>query len=109
MSNRKIVVTSRFKNSVKINYNYIQQHSVQNAEKFLNELFEVMEQIPKNPEAYSLEHRLPTKRKLYRYKLYKKHYRIIFKTLNKQLIFVDFFHTAQNPDKIKKLRTNKYD
>ena len=88
--------------------NYIKNNSSQNAEKYKNELRRQLILIKENPKIFPSEYYLPTKNNLYRFAIVMKHWKIIYKVTNKQLIFLGIIHTARHPKEIKKLRTNNY-
>jgi len=87
---------------------YIKQDSPQNAEKFVADLKPKMDRVIAYPETFSPEKSLLTKRRIYRFALYKKRYKIIFKVLETQIIFLDIVHGKRHPDYFKKLKTTDY-
>ena len=107
-SERKLIILPAFRNSVKGIQDYISRDSQQSADKFGDDLKIAIDKIELNPKGYPFEPQLYTKRILYRFKLYKKNYKIIFKVLKTTLIIIDIFHTKQRPTKIRKLGTKDY-
>lgn len=105
---REVIILPRFKSSLIEIWDYIAQDSVKNADKFLADLEMVMNKIEKYPEANSVFLPLAGKKKLYRYKIYKKHYLIIYKLLKFKLIYIRIVHSKQNPDFYKTLKTESY-
>ena len=107
-SNRKILYKSRFYDDINDIIDFLSENSTQSAIKFADGIKPVIKKIAKHPEANSIVRNLPTKRNWYRYKLYKKRYKIVFKVLKNKVIFLGIIHTAQHPDNLLKFRTSKY-
>jgi len=107
-THRKIIITTNFYTSLKIIFDYIKQESDNNAEKFKADIIAIIPKISAHPEANSIVKQLPTKRNWYRYRLYKKRYKVIFKVLKDKVVFLGIVHTSQHPDKITELRTGNY-
>ena len=107
-SNRKTLYKSRFYDDINNIIDFISEHSTQNALKFAQGVKPIIEKIIKHPESNSKVKQLPTKRNWYRYKLYKKRYKIIFKVLKNKLVFLAIIHTSQHSDKITELKTSNY-
>lgn len=105
---REVKVKQQFLDSLLEIRDYIAQDSPQNAGKFITDLKAKMDRIIEHPEAFSPEKNLLTKRFLYRFARYKKSYKIIFKVLDTQLIFLDIVHGKRHPEYIKKLKTRDY-
>ena len=65
-----------------------------------------MIRIEQYPEANPIFQPLAGKRELYRYKIYKKNYLIVFKLLKFKLIYIRIVHSKRNPKFYKTLQTN---
>jgi len=109
MSKRKKVITTQLEQQFDETFQFIQQDSSQNAEKFAQQLNEKLEKIEEHPTAFSPEPNLPTKKNWYRFAIVMRRWKVIYKVTNSMLVFLGIVHTARHPDEIKKLRTNKYD
>ncbi len=105
---REVKVKQQFLDSLLAIKDYIKQDSPQNAEKFVADLRPKMDRIIAYPETFSPEKNLLTERRIYRFALYKKHYKIIFKVLDNQIIFLDLVHGKRHPDYLKRLKTTDY-
>lgn len=105
---REVKVKQQFLDSLLEIRDYFAQDSPQNADKFVADLRTKMERIIQDPENFSPEKNLLTKRFLDRFARYKKSYKIIFKVLDAQLIFLDIVHGKRHPDYFKKLKTKDY-
>ena len=88
---------------------YIRDDSEKNANKFIQEVDKMLDNIKMNPKGFPPEPNLPTKRNLYRFALVMKSWKIVYKVSNKLLVFLGIIHSARHPKEIKKLRTNNYD
>jgi len=106
---RQNIVLSEFFEHIEEIYQYIKQESPQNAESFRVEVYETMRKIKNTPEAYTPVHSLNGVRKLYRYALVMKSWKLVFKATKSLLVFLGIVHTSRHPNEIKKLRTGKYD
>ena len=71
-NSREIIIIPRFKKSLIEIWEHIAENYVQNADNFITDLEPVMNRIEKYPEASPVFLPLAGKRKLYRYKIYKK-------------------------------------
>jgi plasmid stabilization system protein ParE len=107
-NDRKVIILPRFKNSLIEIWDYIAQDSVKQADKFLDDIEIVMEKIEKYPESNPMFRPLAGKRKLYRYKILKKHYLIVYKLLKVKLIYIRIVNSKRDPDYYKTLRTKNY-
>ncbi len=107
-SKRRIVVIKWFKLSVFEIWDYISMGSVQNADKFISDLEKEMAKIENYPEANPMFKPLKGKRKLYRYRIFKKRYFIIYKLLKFRLVYVRLVHSSRHPNFYKTLRTTDY-
>lgn len=105
---REVKVKQQFLYSLLEIKQYIEQYSSQNAGKFVSDLKSKMDRIIQNPETYSPEKNLLTKRRIYRFAIYKKQYKIIFKVLETRIIFLDIVHGKRQPGYFKGLRTTDY-
>ena len=104
-NNREVIVLPRFRTSLIEIWKYIAENSVKNADEFVTDIEPIMERIEKYPEANSVFRPLEGKRKLYRYKIYKKNYLIVFKLLKFKLIYIRIVYSRRNPTFYKSLRT----
>jgi plasmid stabilization system protein ParE len=100
---QKVVVSKDFIQMLKEQYEYIKNQSPKSAENFKNDVNTLIDKISKNPEAYPLVKQLPTKQNWYRFALYKKNWKVVFKNLKSTLLFLRFFHNKQSVEKIKKM------
>jgi hypothetical protein len=66
-----------------------------------------MERIIEHPLAYPKEEAIPGKRGIYRYSVYKKSWKIIYKVLDSSLVFLKLFHVKQNPKRIYEVKKYK--
>ena len=107
-SNRKTLYKSRFYDDINDIIDFISETSTQNAIQFAQGIQPIIDKIIKHPEANSLVKQIPTKRNWYRYRLYKKRYKVIFKVLKDKVVLLGIVHTSQHPDKITELRTGNY-
>ncbi len=89
-------------------FGYIKQNSPKNAEKFKNELINLINKVEDIPESYPPEKFLNSKKNRYRFALLMKSWKLIFKTTNKYLIFIGIVHTSRHPKEIRKLRTTDF-
>jgi len=107
-NSRAIIVLPLFKSSLIEVWDYIAENSVKNADKFILDLEKVMKRIEQYPEANPMFRPLAGKRKLYRYKIYKKNYLIIFKLLKFKLIYLRVVYSKRSPNYYETLRTSEY-
>ena len=105
---RKIIVTENFEKQAEVQYDYIYTNSPQNANKFADGLSSAIKLIYEHPKAYPPAPIIPTKHNLYRFKLYMKSWKIVFKVTNNLLIILGIVNTKRHPREIKKLRTSNY-
>lgn len=63
----------------------------------------LIDKISQNPVAYLFVKQLPTKRNWYRFALYKKNWKVVFKNLKSTLLFLGFFRKKQSSDKIRQM------
>ena len=105
---RKTIIQPAVYNEAENIYEYIKSDSPQNAEKFKQELQKKIEKVEANPTAHSPENLLNNKRKLYRYTLLMKSWKLIFKVTKELLVFLGIVHIKRHPNQTQKLRTNKY-
>ena len=104
-NNREVIILPRFRTSLIEIWNYIVEDSVKNADEFVNDIEPIMNRIEQYPEANPVFLPLEGKRKLYRFKIYKKNYLIVFKLLKFKLIYVRVVYSRRNPTFYKSLRT----
>lgn len=109
VSQREIKIKKQFDEQGRDIVSYIRKNSIQNAQKFIDELDRLIDKIVQNPEIYPPERFLPTKQNLYRFVIVMKSWKIIFKLTNERLVFIGIIHTAMHPNKIKQLRTGNYE
>jgi len=107
--NQKKIIAKEFRNQAKEIHDYISMDSPQSAEKFTSELLIEINKIEKNPEANPPVTNFPNKTKRYRYKIFMKSFKIVYKYLKEVLIFTGLLHTSQGDSAYKKLRKAKYD
>ncbi len=103
-----VLVAPSFKRTLVEIYNYIYERSESAAENLVDGINEQLAIIPKYPSAYPHETRMPTKRRIYRFKKYKKNYKIIFKVLKSKIIFIAVIYAKRGEAAYQKLRTTKY-
>jgi plasmid stabilization system protein ParE len=89
-------------------YNYILLDSVDAANNFVDGINKLLPEIAKFPSAYPMERRLPTKRNLYRFRNYKRNYKIIFKVLKSKTVFVAITYAGRSNEAYQQFRTTKY-
>lgn len=109
MKKRKVFFSPNFDSQFDEIYEFIKEDSPQNAEKFTKELEENMKTIMLNPEAYPPVTNFPNKTQRYRYKLFMKSFKIVYKCLKEMLVFVGILHKSQGSSAYKKIRTTKYE
>ena len=98
----RIKILKSFTKSLQSIFSYIWQSSPKNAEDFEKDLYNEMEKISKNPLANPTiidEKGNPTK---FRYKNFKKNYKIVFKVEELYIKFIRLFHSKQHPTKLNK-------
>lgn len=83
------------------------EYSNESAAKFTTALKTKMQKVATHPEGYPPVRQLPTKKNWYRFALFQKNYKIIYKVTSTQLIFLMLIHTKQNTD-LADLRTGEY-
>jgi plasmid stabilization system protein ParE len=104
---REVKVHPEFDKSLDETFQYLKQDSPQFATKFKDELIEQMERIIQHPLAYPKEEAIPGKKGIYRYSVFKKSWKIIYKVLDSSLIFLKLFHVKQNPKRIHEVKKYK--
>ncbi len=89
-----------FRKNLKAIYAYIFSNSPLNADKFEKDLYDEVKKITQNP--YPNPPQLDAKGEDsgFRYRTFKRNYKIIFKISPPFVKFVKLFHTKQNPDKM---------
>ena len=105
---RPVIITTQFKTSLRENYLYIKQFSISSADGFADEAYRLLPIIAKFPEAYPIEHRMPTKRNLYRFKKFKKNYKIVFKALKSKAVFLSVIYARRSDKKYGKIWSRDY-
>jgi len=103
-NDREVIILPNFQSSLIEIWNYIANDSVKNADQFISDLEDVMQRIEQYPESNPMFRPLAGKHKLYRYKIYKKNYLIVFKLLKYRLIYLNIVHSKRNPVFYKTLR-----
>jgi len=83
---RKIKIKKQFNEHGREIAMYISEESLQNAQKFIDELDKLTDKIDQNSKAFPLEPYLPTKNILYRFTIVMKRWKIIFKISSKLLV-----------------------
>ena len=107
-SKLSILTKTAFKKDLQAIVEYIEKDSPQNAIKFADDLLPFLDKIIAHPTATSIVRQIPTKKNWYRYKIYKKNYKVIFKLLKSKLVFLGIIHTSRHLDNIAKMRTSDY-
>ncbi|MFM2224884.1 MAG: ParE toxin of type toxin-antitoxin system, parDE [Bacteroidota bacterium] len=101
---RAVKILPRFIASVNHFQDYIFESSPQNAVAFADDLFSEIELISQFPFIYKEFKYLKTKQKLYRYKIYKTNFFIVFKLTETSIIFIEVTDGRMSKSKYKKLR-----
>lgn len=105
----KLIVKDRFRNKFREILLFLRDEaSKKYTDEFSDDMEGTIRKIYENPRHHAVEPQLKTKRELYRYYMYKKKWKIIFKTLDKLLVILGIVHVKQDPKNIKKLRTTDY-
>jgi mRNA-degrading endonuclease RelE of RelBE toxin-antitoxin system len=104
MEKRTVAFTKLFHSSIMEIWKYIGEKSVQNADKFLEDLNPVIEDIIKNPDAHRPFKLFANQHNVFRVRNYKRSYHIIFKVSKSKLIFVIVSHAKRGADFYKKLQ-----
>ena len=107
-NDREIIILPRFKSSLIEIWDYISQDSVKQADIFITDLAKVMDKIEEYPDSNPMFRPLAGKRKLYRYRIYKKNYLIIYKLLKVKLIYIRIISSKRNPKIYGALKTTDY-
>ena len=104
MLKRKFEIKPSFINSFKQAYDwYLENYGERYAKKFLEQIDEAFESIEENPLSFSECLEIQTRSKFYRYLIYLKNHKIIFKVTSNQISVLLIFHCKRNPVLIKKL------
>ena len=106
--NREVIIIPKFRTNLIEIWDYIAKDSIQNADKFIFDLKEIMDKIEKYPESNPMFLPLSGKRKLYRFRIYKKNYLIIYKLLKYKLIYIRVVYSRRKPSFYKNLKTKNY-
>ncbi len=102
---REKFITQIFKSQAKEIYEYISKESLQNAEKFIENLLAEIQIIEKHRTSNPPITNFPNQLNRYRFKVYMKSFKIVYKVLADKLVFIGLLHTSQSNDAYKKLRT----
>ena len=102
---RAVKILPRFVASINLFQDYIFKSSAQNAIAFADDLLPEIEIIVKVPDIYKEFQYLKTRKKLYRYKIYKKHFFIIFKLTDSEIIFIEIADGRMSKAKYKSIKT----
>lgn len=102
------IIAKEFREQAKEIFNYINKESPQNAEKFTNELVEEINKIERTPTDYPPVRNFPNTTNRYRYKIFMKSFKIVYKVLKHVLIFAGLLHVSQGLGAYKNLRKRKY-
>ena len=105
---RETIIQEKVFEQVEEIYSYIKKNSIQNAEKFKQELQEKINEVERHPTACPPEITANSKIILYRFAIVMKKWKLVFKVTQKLLFFLGIIHTSRNPNEIKKLKTSKY-
>ena len=108
MKKQETIIQDKVYEHVDEIYSYIKTNSLQSAEKFKKELKQKIEEVEMQPTSYPPEMILNTKRRMYRFAIIMKSWKIVFKVTQKLLIILGIIHTSRHPNEIKKLRTSNY-
>ncbi|MEI6593964.1 MAG: type II toxin-antitoxin system RelE/ParE family toxin [Bacteroidota bacterium] len=104
MQKRKFEIKPSFIKSFKQAYDwYLENFGETYAKKFLTQIDESFEEIENEPLAFSECPELSTKHKYYRYFVYLKNHKIIFKVTANTISILLIFHCKRNPVLIKKM------
>jgi len=87
---------------------FILNNSPENAKQFIEGINPKLDEIVKNPLIYPKDTNFSSKKGLYRFSIYMKSWKIIFKVMQNLIVFLGIIHTSRHPNEIKKLRTSKY-
>ncbi|MFN8255609.1 MAG: type II toxin-antitoxin system RelE/ParE family toxin [Bacteroidales bacterium] len=101
---RNILITKNFREQAKEIFNFIQNDSPQNANRFIDKLINEIKTIENNPEANPPVTNFPNKSLRYRYKLFMKSFKIVYKVLKESLIFIGILHKSQGNAAYNNLR-----
>ena len=101
---RAVKILPRFISSVNHFQDYIFESSAQNAVAFAEDLFSEIELISQFPFIYKEFNYLKTKQRLYRYKIYKNNFFIVFKLTQEAIIFIEVADGRMGKSKYQKLR-----
>ena len=104
----RVIVTDNFEKQAESQYGYIYNNSPQNADKFADGILPAIIKISKHPQAYSQETIISTTKNIYRFMLYMKSWKIIYKVTSKLIVILGIVSVKQHPKAIEKLRTNEY-
>ena len=107
-TDREVIILPSFNKSLVEICDYIAQDSIKHSDKFVTDLEKVMDKIEKYPEANSMFRPLAGKRKLYRYKIFKKNYLVIYKLLNSKLIYIRIVNSKRDLRYYETFRTTDY-
>jgi hypothetical protein len=103
---RVVKILPRFVASVNLFQDYIFKSSPKNAVEFGDALFLELEIIAKLAGIYKEFPILKTRNKYYRYKIFKKHFFIVFKVTDTEIIFIEVADARMSKGKYKKLKTD---
>ncbi len=99
MIERKILVSEKAINQINEIYAYIKQNSKDNAVKVRRKIKETIANLSVLPEAYPRDWFLDQTVGEFRFALVFV-YKIVFEVSETEIIILQIFHTAQNPDKL---------
>lgn len=102
---RKIVWSLQAKSSIDNIYDYIKKSSLQNAKKVRLRIVTTVSDLLIFPEKHAREPFLDKTKGYFRFAVVWS-YKIIYEITGDKIIVLDIFHSAQDPNKITKLKEN---
>ena len=99
MSNLKIKWSFYAKESLDLIVEYIKQESPVNAKSVKQELISLVSSLNNFPEKYPIDKIIPKEKGEFRF-ISKWSFKIVYEITEKEIIIIDIFHSAQNPEKL---------
>ena len=104
MQKRKFEIKPSFIDSFKQAYDwYLDNYGETYAKKFTDGIDAAFESIQANPLIFSECQEISTNQKFYRYLIYLRNHKIIFKVTSENISILIIFHCKRNPVLIKKM------